>query len=460
MPKTLVLLCDGVSVRNFMCTSVFRELAAAGPVSVRHALPEAAIDELRAHLGVSEPWPRLPAYRERLRERLLRHAKKYASLTAMRGEDQVMTFRPSSLRGRVVDDTARLLGGINGSLAGAARLHRRHERLVASNPATAAAAQMLREDRPDVVLCMHQRASIALPAMVAARRAGIPAVTFVFSWDNLPKGRMTVPADHYLVWSRHMAGEMARYYPDVPPDRVHITGTPQFEVHVNESLIEPRGDFLRRIGADPARPVVCFSGDDVTTSPHDPAFLDSLAGVTADLDPAPTIVFRRCPVDWSDRYDDVIARHSPRIVVADPVWRRYDGDWSQVLPTVDDAAMLANLCRHSDVVVNYGSTMGIDFAAHDKPAIYLRWTPDSARDGWDAETAYRLPHFRLVHPIEPFDWARSPAELRERIAAALADPSAKSAARREIVATVTLEPKEEAGARIAAAVTRIAAQSR
>ncbi|OWY61054.1 hypothetical protein B7486_65870, partial [cyanobacterium TDX16] len=263
----------------------------------------------------------------------------------------------------------------------------------------------LRTLDPDVVLCTHQRAGIAVPAVAAARSLGIPTATFVHSWDNLPKGRMAVATDHVLVWSEKMADDLQRYQPEVPAGAVHVVGTPQLEAHVDPRLAEPRGPFLRSLGVDPDRAVVVWSGGDRTTSPRDPAYLADLASAVAALPERPQVLFRRSPADHSDRYDDVLAQH-PEVIVGDPAWTApADGGWDRAVPSRADVALLANLARHADLVVNLGSTVAMDFAAHDTPALFVRYDPGGidAHD-WDVHDIYRLPHFASVHATDPVGW--------------------------------------------------------
>ena len=75
---------------------------------------------------------------------------------------------------------------------------------------------------------------IVLPAVLAAKSLGIPTATMVFSWDNLTsKGRVAAPFDHYMVWSDHMRDDLRRYHPDISLDRIHVVGSPQFDVYAD-----------------------------------------------------------------------------------------------------------------------------------------------------------------------------------------------------------------------------------
>lgn len=457
-----LLVPDGVGVRNFVHTSFLEIALGAGPVTLWHALPDALARAVPAGIETV----RLPPHREGAAERVLRQAKIYAQLYGdldrarhRDGAAAALAFRqpPRRRRDRAVGGLARLLGRAMPGAVGAARLHRLHARAASGATATLEAARQLGAIGADIVFCTHQRASQAVPAMLAARRLGVPAATFVYSWDNLPKGRMAVHADDFLVWSEAMARQLLGYHPEVREDHVHVAGTPQFEPYFRAAG-RSREAFLADHGLDAARPVVCFSGDDRATSPLDPLYLRDLARALAALpSPArPQILFRPCPADDVERYREVLAAH-PEIAVSLPAWRRGAGDWTQMLPTPEDLVLLAEVVRACDVVVNLGSTMALDFAIHEKPAVFVAYEPEGATaPGWSAATIYRLPHFVPVHRLDPVHWARSAGALGGAVADALARPDEKAAARRRWLEETVATPLAEASRRIDAALTHIA----
>lgn len=449
--KVVLVVPDGVGIRSFLYTRFLDLLAARAEVVAWHVLPGHVLESQVARPVRFEP---LPTVREGLAERVFRQAKIYAQLYARYeadAADALLRFRRPSgrLRARAVGHAAHLLGRTCGTPDGAAWLDRRHADAASANGHLQTFERFLLRERPDVVFCTHQRASRAVPAMLAARRLGIPTATFIYSWDNLPKGRMAVHADHFLVWSAGMKAELLGYYPEVRPERVHVVGTPQFEPHLEN--LQPKEEFLGGLGLDPDRPVVCFSGDDEATSPHDPAYLADLARSFSGQ-----ILFRRAPTDVSGRYAPVLAEF-PGIVACDPLWKAASGDWTQVTPLPEDLDLLANVAAHCGLVVNLGSTMALDFAIHGKPAVFVAYDPAGAAP-W-AEDIYRLPHLRCVHELQPVHWARSPAELGEAVRHALTHPEEKAAAREAWLRRIVAMPLDRASERGVEALFEIACMS-
>ncbi|MCI0535156.1 MAG: hypothetical protein L0Z50_08000, partial [Verrucomicrobiales bacterium] len=341
-------------------------------------------------------------------------------------------------------------------------LERMHWKTLAAAHYTKAFEQRLSRLQPDVLFCTHQRSLKAVPAMVAAKKCGIPSATFIYSWDNVPKSRMPVQTDHYLVWSNFMKEEMLAYYPGTTKAQMKVVGTPQFEHYFNDALAQSRETFLGALGLNASGPVVCFSGDDTATSPNDALYLADLAKAVRTIDPTtrPQILFRRCPVDGTKRYDNTL-RQYPEIVVCDPLWIDTGvGDFREVVPLREDIALLANLMRYCDLIVNVGSTMAMDMAIFDKPAIYLAYNLPAPAIPWDHNVTYSLPHFRTVHELQPVYWARSAGELAPLVRHALRHPGEKAAERRAWVKKIVHQPMDQASARCKQALDQIAAKSR
>lgn len=451
----LIVIPNGVAIRNFFCTRFLDLLLESGSVTVWHSLEAEDIDPFRHRWDARVSWKALPPFRDGLLERILRKAKVRAQLYWQERADPTAPRRkrplPSRWRARAVETLAIAIARSCASSRRLIHLDRLHQRVAAGARHMGEFEAALRRWRPDVVFCAHQTSIQAVPAILAARRLGIPTATFIYSWDNLPKGRMPINPSDFLVWSEFMKRELLSYYPEVSPDRVHVTGTPQFETYRDVSLVQPRGEFLRRLGLDPRRRVVCFSGDDVLTSPHDPLYLADLAEAMRAIDAAqrPQIVFRRSPVDQSGRYAAVLTRY-PEIALSDPCWTlRAAGDWSQVVPKWEDVALLVNIVHHSDVVVNVGSTMAMDFAAYDKPAVYIAYDPKGIDRTWTIQDIYRKVHFKTVHALQPVYWARSSRELGNVVFHALEHPKEKSEARRTWLSLHVHQPMDGASERFA-----------
>jgi len=274
----------------------------------------------------------------------------------------------------------------------------------------------LKKERPTMVFCTSQRPVNAIAPLTAAKDLGIPTATFIFSWDNLPKATMVVETDYYFVWSEQMRNELLYYYPNIKDNQIVITGTPQFEMHFNKNLLQTRDAFCAENHLDVTKKYVCFSGDDITTSPLDQVYLEDIAKTIRELNTEQRqwgILFRRCPVDFSDRFNKVLADYKDEITVLSPKWERKGASWNTVLPTKEDNPLLLNTLAHSELILNVGSSMVFDGICHDTPCAYIRYNPKQEMIKKDIYTVYQYIHFKSMPKQAPVFWVDSPEQIKE-----------------------------------------------
>jgi hypothetical protein len=321
--RVAVLLPDGVGIRNFLLGGFLRQPEGCGEVWLPSGMDEGLRETYRGFVGDGYVLQTLPPYRESPRAAFFRYSLAYAQMYW--GDTQGMRYllgRPltGSLRRRLLHRAAKAMGRSMATPRGIRRLDTWHCLEVARRPEVEFYRQAFARERPDVLFCSHQRPPDVLPAVLAARSLGIPTVTFIFSWDNLTsKGRIAAPFDHYLVWSDLMRQEFRRYYPDVAAARVHVVGTPQFDPYADASLEQSRAEFFRAVGADPSRPLICYSGGDHGTSPDDPEHARTLLEHIREgrVRGNPQVLVRPSPVDDGRRYE-ALRRDFPEMIFAPP----------------------------------------------------------------------------------------------------------------------------------------------
>jgi hypothetical protein len=465
----VLLIPDGVGVRNFLIGPFLRLACESWPTHVFHNIPEGRLstfaDGANGLNGLRERahWRALDAYRETPMTATLRYSLGYAHMYW--GDTQAMRYvrsRPvaGSWRRRATQYAAQLTGRAAATRGGIKTLEGLLCRAAGRRPEVERYRQALQQIDPRVIFCSHQRPPDILPLILAARGMGVPTATFIFSWDNLSsKGRIAAPFDHYLVWSDHMRDELLRYYPDVSGERVHVVGTPQFDPYADENLRWSRQEFFARVGADPSRPLLCYSGGDEMTAPEDHLHVRALMELIRQgrVKNNPQVLVRPAPVDDGARYDSV-RRDFPEMIYARPAWiHASPGEWSRVLPSHEDAQFLANLTRHADVNVNLASTMTLDFAIHDRPVVNVAFDvadpPPLGKPLWDFY--YRFEHYQPVVKIGAARFARSRDELAEHVNAYLDDPSLDREGRRQLVEFQVSAPIGQSSRRIVEVLKRI-----
>jgi UDP-N-acetylglucosamine:LPS N-acetylglucosamine transferase len=318
--------------------------------------------------------------------------------------------------------------------------------------------ETLKKDKPALVFCTNQRISLAIAPLLAAQDLKIPTVTFIFSWDNLPKGTMVVETDYYFVWSFYMKKELLYYYPYIKENQIIVTGTPQFENYFQVNNIIAKEIFFKQYGLDIGKKYICYSGDDVTTSPYDPEYLADLIQAIRDLNKKGKqlgIIFRRCPVDFSKRFNSILEENKDIVVAIEPRWDKIGEGWNTILPTKEDSVLQLNIITHTELVVNLGSSMVFDYVAHKKPCAYMNYNPGRKDHNWSAKKIYNFVHFRSM-PDNAVVWLNSPDEIADKIEIMLSDKAQKVVENaQEWFEKINQHPAQEASNRIWEAIDQI-----
>jgi hypothetical protein len=428
---------DGRGVRNFVLGPFLREASKRNFVDVFHCISEDVLPEYQAGFNGEVGWHALIQPKERPVAFTLRESLSYAHMYWIDNFPMRRNrSRPvkGSWRTKAAMQTARWLGCAAASPRGMRLLDRLHVSAARRLPEVDHYRRLFEQTRPTVFFCSQQGAHQILAPVLAAKSLGIPTATFIFSWDNLStKGRIAAPFDHYLVWSDHMRQDLLKYYPEVQDQQIHIVGTPQFDPYADESLLWSRKEFFRRVGADPNRPLICYSGGDAGNAREDPQHVAALMQQIREkrIKHNPQVLLRPAPVDVGTRYDSV-RRNYPELVYAQPSCNHTDpGNWKAVIDRVEDIQFMANLTHYADLNINFASTMTLDFAIHDTPVINLAFDvtdpPHFKMSMWDYYQKWD--HYRPVIELGAARFARSADELAQHVNAFLDDPSLDRTAR-------------------------------
>jgi len=458
--KIFILLPDGVGLRNFAFTSFVEIGQKMGWEVVFWNQTPFDLTELGYQELKLEVKPR--AYTD-----LLKRAKISAELDNFeeKFDDQVyQSYKfPSSNKSIKSKIKNAIVTQLTKAYKGEKGLQKLREKLKASERKSVFYKNckvVLEKEKPNLVFCTNQRPVNAIAPLTAAQDLGIPTSTFIFSWDNLPKATMIVEPDFYFVWSEYMKEELINYYPFIDSDNIIITGSPQFEPHFNLKLRKTRKEFFEENNLDLNKVYICFSGDDKTTSPDDAHYLRDVAEAIESLNKTGEtklgILFRRCPVDFSDRYDTVLEKHKHLIVPVAPKWEQVGGNWNSVLPTQEDLGLQVNTILHTKAVINLGSSMVFDFAVFDKPCLYLKYNVERKVDeSWNPEKVYDFVHFRSMPTGNEVIWLSSKEEIGLNLETAIENSHKTVEEAKYWFEKINISPAENASERIWEAIDKI-----
>jgi hypothetical protein len=420
--KVLLFFPDGVGIRNYLYSNVFHDIKE--DLVLLHDFDETTIGTLKESVSLSEAIA-IPVYKETIREKFLReliclcrlysNAEKVANPSLLTNWNWNQKSLSKKMFYKLIENTAPFFKKYSSIL----NLEKSYQKAIRKNSFYNEVLLILEKIQPKVVFCSHQRGLKAAPFFAAATDLGIQTTTVIYSWDNLPKARLALRADNYLVWSEYMKKEMELYYPEIPSETVHVTGTPQFEFYDDQNNIIEKEIFFKKYNLDPAKKIICFSGDDTKTSPDDPSYLKDIAEAitNGNLQEEYQILLRRCPVDLSGRFDDVVKEYTNLIKEAPPLWHHNSSkEWTAVYPSKEDVKLLVSTAFYSDVVVNVGSTMVFDFAMFNKPCIFINYDQENKKElDWSVHTIYQFQHFRSMPSKDAVIWLNKKEEIVDKV---------------------------------------------
>jgi hypothetical protein len=291
---------------------------------------------------------------------------------------QAWANRNARPRARLRDRLFRLIARAGGEAALETIRHR--ERAAFQRCVPSAVRDFVERERPVLALSTCYVVNWEWPVFRSLQSLGVPTATHVLSFDNLTsRGYLPIECfDHYMVWNETMRGELERLY-GVPPERITITGTPQFDFHVNDSCIWSRQRTSHVLGLDPNRPYVAYCANHQALTPSEP---DLVAAVLRSMQSDPELrdqqwLIRLHPMDDYSRWSAVQRRFS-NVVVSEP-WRPgTSGARSWAVPSLDDVALLGNTLRYASATLHIGSTIALDSAVVDTPVISVCFHPSAS----------------------------------------------------------------------------------
>ena len=268
--------------------------------------------------------------------------------------------------------------------------------------------------------------------MEAANMAGITTAVMIRSRDNLAAKIQHLPdAAAYVVWSEVTRRVLHRIYPEVPAERVHVTGSPQFDRHLDPTYRLPREEFFRRMGLDPGRPLVVYTCATPTLVPQEIDIVQHLADAVAAGEvrrgkERAQLLVRGHPRGFGSSVPLLRQPRQDVAVFPAPGMAEYrsDAHEAQVVRLIleDEAVHLATLA-YQNVQVNVSGTMTVDSAILDKPVVNVFFdVPPGIPAGLSVRRFYQRSDYRPIVESGGVRLARSPRQCVELINEYLENP--------------------------------------
>ena len=463
LKKILIIVPDGVGIRNYLYSSFIDELTSLGyEIYIYHQVSDFAILEIKKVQPVIKSFLKIPVFIEKPFPRLLRESIAYARLLTNKkilNNESIMMFwakSPKKFKLKILYRSAAFFGWI---LSKSYKLILKCESVYTKTIDNCSITNQIKKDveffNPDIILNLHQRAPVAAPIIAVANKLNIKTATVIFSWDNVPKARLVARYDKYFVWSELMKNELELLYSEIEKNQIKVVGTPQFEFYLKKEFHHTKIDFFEQFGLDISKKTICFSANDLS-SPYEADYFSDICEAVFDIEISirPQIIFRKNPVDRSNRFAKIIEKYKNFVFEIEPDWRTEnsnDENFVSVFPCYNDLTLLVNTVLHSDLVINLGSTMAHDFAVLNKPCLYLNYDTQ-LKSSFPVKKVYSFQHFRSLENLDAVGWINSKFEIKNRILNALLNPEQVAVDRLKWIQKIINHPLDESSKNLASAI--------
>lgn len=257
----------------------------------------------------------------------------------------------------------------------------------------------LKAEKPALIYCSHQSSSLSLAPVLAARDLGICVVSFIHSWDNLPKGNKMLKADYYFVWSDYMKTEMEAYYPEeVKKNNIIVTGTPQFTCYTKAEYLIPKELFYKAYNLPKDKKLLCFSGNFTSIGMDDPLYLKDLAEAVNSHNQSNTdkyhVILRANPSDYNQGFIPILEQYKDVITEVVPMWNHDEFPLPKTYTVNSKSGVLYSTLYYSSAIFNIGSTMALDMILLGKPAFYCCYKQENGHKDFNIDRLYNFTHFK------------------------------------------------------------------
>jgi hypothetical protein len=316
--------------------------------------------------------------------------------------------------------------------------------------------QLLDELDARVVAAFSLEGPREMALMEAARKSGLKTLVMIRSRDNLAAKIHHLPeADTYCVWAEVTRDFLLHLYPEIPAEKVIVTGSPQFDRHLNPQFRFSREEFFQQIGLDPARPLVVYTCATPELVEHEIHIAQHLANAVRDgkLANNAQLLVRAHPRGFGSNYPILQQTYAGVAVYPQPSSNAYKSaahEAEVVRLILQDEPMHLAMLAYQDVQVNISGTMMVDSAILDKPTVGIYYDiPTDIPVGLSVKRFYRRTDMKPIIESGGVKLARSADECIQLINRYLEDPTLEASGRAKIREQEAGPLDGQAGERIA-----------
>lgn len=284
---------------------------------------------------------------------------------------------------------------------------------------------------PDIVFSTSFVSGFDGAFMKEAKIRNIPTVSMPKSWDNIALGYSRFLPDYFIVPnepSRHVAVHLQ----DIPADRVHIVGIPQFDWYTRKDIIKSREEHFKKKGLDPALPLIFFGSEGVWAAYDHEVAEGIYEWIKNNQLAKPCQLLARPHFTNADQDIFKKLRGKEKVIIDSYRVTNFLGDkWD---PSKEEMIDFINTLYHCDIMINAASTLTLDAVCFDKPIINIGF--GCLYEGLDKRfgrdntyTLYDCDHFGWVLETGATKKVDTPNQLKAQINSYLLNPQLDAQAR-------------------------------
>ncbi len=230
--------------------------------------------------------------------------------------------------------------------------------------------QLLIQEKPDLIICTHTTSDTETALIKAAKKSKIQVWTMPKSWDNLSNSSFRSKANRLVVWNEYMK-ERAMMYQNYSAKEIDVIGVTQYDAFDEKNRFEDYSVFCKHMGLSPERKTLFF-GSEGKLFIRDP----EIAGLIYEFIEKDELI-EPCQLLIRPHYgyqndEQKFAQFfgKPHVVVDlfNQKSQNFRDEWDY---SEEFTNRFINSIAHSSVIINTCSTLSLDAAALDRPAINI-----------------------------------------------------------------------------------------
>ena len=278
------------------------------------------------------------------------------------------------------------------------------------------------EHKPDLIFSTHLVAKDEYEYLRIASRLNIPSIGMVKSFDNLTsKGYLAFETDYVFLWNQVMKGELKELY-DYADSKIKITGVPQFDIYKIKPLLT-KEEFITKNKLSNNKKIVLYATNHKDISPDDPLNIDFLAKNLPKLNAQ--LIVRLHQMDNISRYESI---NYENVVFQVPGIEEGQGTQERVA-FKNFTKELRDTLFFSDVTINTCSTMTLDSIAAEKPVINIYFDIEDKPYHQSVKRYYDFLHYEQIISSKSTSLANSQEHLLSLISTNLSQKDIKASER-------------------------------